>query len=138
MKYWTFLDYVNGRGENVTARWRSELPAKARAKIDARVRYLEAMRFHEPHILKPLSGDCDGLLELRVVFAGVQYRPICFKGPRDREITILIGAIEKGHRLRPPDACQTAKDRARSVSRNRAYLKHYDFDPTSADRRESL
>jgi hypothetical protein len=77
--------------------------------------YLAATQYPEPQYLKALTGDCHGLVELRVVFANVQYRPLAFYGPGEREITFLVGAIEKGRRFDPPNACQTAKQRRQLV-----------------------
>jgi hypothetical protein len=35
----------------------------------------------------------------------MQYRPLGCHGPGDREITLLIGAIERGGRFEPQSAC---------------------------------
>lgn len=58
-----------------------------------------------------LHGECDGLMELRRQSGNVQYRPIGCYGPGQREVTLLVGATERGGRFVPPSACETAQER---------------------------
>jgi hypothetical protein len=96
MDPWTFYDFLDGAGDNLIRAWLDSLPAKASAKIDARLRIMEAMQgVWPPQYVSSLQGWPD-LMELRIVSDGNQYRPIGFYGPSRGEFTIVLGAIEKG------------------------------------------
>ena len=124
-RYWEFFDYVSAGGRNNIREWLDGLPLSVQFDIDARIRFLEVTKeFSRTHV-KPLRGDCKGLMELRVKSNKVQYRPLCFYGPKDRQITILLGAIEKGDRFVPKNACKTALKRKSVVNSDRSrYCKH--------------
>ena len=92
---WTFYDWVGVRGKNEIREWLDGLPVKAAAKIDARIVHMMAVEVWAPQYVSALTGWSE-LVELRVVSAGNQYRPIGFYGPRRKEFTLLLGAIEKG------------------------------------------
>lgn len=93
---WRFLDYINARSENEIRDWLISLPKKAQAKIDRMILVLQAYEGSwPPQYVSALKGY-EGIYELRVVASGVQYRPLGFFGPGDREFTLLIGAVEKG------------------------------------------
>jgi hypothetical protein len=92
---WTFYDFLDGRGVNLIRAWLNSLPDKAAAKIDARIVYMRTVFPWPEQYVSSLTGWPE-IFELRVVSAGPQYRPICFYGPRRREVTIVYGAIEKG------------------------------------------
>ena len=56
VKRWTFLDYVSPSGENLIYTWLNERPKKAKARINTRLLYFEALdRINEPHA-KTLEG----------------------------------------------------------------------------------
>ena len=93
---WTFYDFLDGRFENNEIRqWLDSLPAKAASKIDVRILFMRTVRIWPEQYASALVGWPD-LVELRVVFAGNQYRPIGFYGPQRGEFTLVLGAIEKG------------------------------------------
>lgn len=121
--YWTFRDYVNRRGENEIHSWLDSLPKRAKVRINTTISRLELMEtLGMPHI-KKLTGPCDGLLELRVLCENVQYRPLCAHGPGEREVTLLVGAIEKGGRL-PSSACSTALARKQQLGQKGSTCDH--------------
>jgi hypothetical protein len=65
-KCWTFRDYVAPSGENLIHTWLNERPKKAKARINTRLQYFEALeQLNEPHA-KMLEGECAGLMELRI------------------------------------------------------------------------
>jgi hypothetical protein len=111
---WTFLNFVDGRGQNVIKEWLDDLPPSAKAKINARIRHLSVMDSWPPQWMKKLRGY-EGLFELRVVQSGTQYRPLGCYGPGQKRFTFVLGALEQGDRIRPPDAFTTAVDRCRAV-----------------------
>jgi hypothetical protein len=123
-RYWTFRDFVVPSGENVIRTWLHSLPVAARAKIQARIQYLEVTAALEPQYVKALKGNCAGLIELRIVFKGMQYRPVGCHGPGDREITLLIGAIERGGRFEPHSACSTGLMRKAQIHERGRTCEH--------------
>ena len=124
MKHWIFKDYISERGENVIRRWLDGLPKRARIKIELRLRYLENVQYLnlEPQYVKQLVGY-EGLYEIRVVLDNVQYRPLGCYVPGERgQFALLIGAVEKGGKLEPRDACDTAVERKGTITFNRSRL----------------
>src|SRR5580693_5259172 len=95
METWTFYDFTDGRGVNLIRQWLDSLPPKASAKIDARILYMRAIPVWPEQYVSSLVG-WQYIVELRVVSAGNQYRPLGFYGPGRREFTIVLGATEKG------------------------------------------
>lgn len=92
---WRFCDFLDSRGKNLIRTWLDSLPEKAAAKIDARILYMRTIRIWPEQYVSALRGWPD-LFELRIVSDGSQYRPICFYGPMQGEVTIVHGTIEKG------------------------------------------
>lgn len=115
MQHWTFRDFIDSRGNNVIHIWLGGQPVRARAKINARLLLLAGARFLREPYAKKLSGECEGLIELRIEFRMVQYRPLACYEPRDGDITLLLGAFERNNRLDPPSACATARARMRLI-----------------------
>ena len=74
---WTFYDFLDGRGVNLIRHWLDGLPDKARAKINTRILFMRAMSVWPEQYVSALKGWPD-LVELRVVSAGNQYRPLGF------------------------------------------------------------
>lgn len=115
MSVWIFRDYVNRRGDNEIHAWLHRLPLKVRARINTRIDYLAGVRYFDPRDVKLLHGECEGLLELRIEYGNVEYRPIGCFGPTRGIITLLLGAVERNDRFDPPDACVVAKRRKADV-----------------------
>ncbi len=115
-RHWTFRDYLTADGENPIFVWLSGLPKAAKVKINARIRYFERLEMLERPQVGHLDGQCDGLMELCIYGPDkVQYRPLCCIGPDDRDVTILVGAIEKGSKFVPLSACATAQQRKQEI-----------------------
>ena len=115
MKCWYFRDYIDSAGLNVIEQWLHSLPQSARLEINTRIQYLEVLR----RLVRPdtamLKGECHGLMELRITHNKIRYRPLACYGPGDRQITLLMGAIEKGGRFEPLSACKTALKRKAEI-----------------------
>jgi hypothetical protein len=100
------------------------LSGKGQGRFLARLQMLASLNGDEWHetYYKKLSGECDGLWELRFKADGVQQRPLCFRsGPN--ELTLLFWAQEKNSRFVPRSACAVALRRKSEVlhDRNRAH-----------------
>jgi len=121
MGYWIFKNFLSERGENEIRRWVNTLSKNVRIKIDRRIRYLENVQYfqREPQYVKQMVGY-EGIYEIRIVFAGDQYRPLGCYGPDQGQFTLLIGAVERGNRLEPRDACALAMQRKAIIHNDRS------------------
>jgi hypothetical protein len=59
---------------------------------------------------KKLSGECEGLWEIRFNVDGVQHRPLGYRSG-EYEFTLLLWAQEKNNRFVPLNACEQALHR---------------------------
>lgn len=131
MKLWSFLDFVDDRGENVIQKWLQDLPPsvrkRVRAKMNTYIEHLEVTsRFGMPYV-RDLHGECEGLFEIRFGM-NVQYRPLACYGPDTaKEVTLLMGATEREGRFEPPGACSTALRRKALIFADRRYVCPHDF-----------
>jgi hypothetical protein len=126
MSIWTFSDYVSQRGTNEIHRWLNsrEVPGGAKAKINARIITLQGFPFFPDQYFSAYKG-WDDLYELRVAFAGTQYRPFGFYGPARRQFTLLVGGIEKGSI--PKRLLEVANERRKIVCADPARVTRHDF-----------
>ena len=125
MAVWTFYDFLDVRGVNLIRAWLDALPDKARAKIDTRILFMQAIGIWPEQYVSAIRG-WPGLVELRVVSAGNQYRPLGFYGPQGREFTLVLGAIEKGKL--PKRVLEAASDNRRIVLADRSRICEHEFD----------
>jgi hypothetical protein len=109
MASWRILDYVEPSGRNPVAEWQSGLPRDASAEIDARLLLMEAMPKWPPKWVSNYKGY-DGIMELRIPFNRVQYRPLAMYLP-NHMVVLLSGAIEKGSKIPTSDLDNAAKRR---------------------------
>jgi len=110
----SFRDYVDQGGTNLIRQWLDSLPKKAAAKIDSRILYLRGLPISSWPVQFVSAFGCTDMLELRVVFNGVQYRPLGFSGPGKDAFTLVFGAVERDNSL-PSNACETAQNRRMTV-----------------------
>jgi hypothetical protein len=112
-KLWVFCDFIDAAGENVVHAWLHSraVSVKARMRINRIITHLEAAPSTDwGDYVKTLSGDeYSGLMELRVTVQNVQYRPLMVHGPGRGDVTILLGAIERGGQFEPRTACERAQ-----------------------------
>lgn len=95
MSPWTFYDFLDSRGKNLIRPWLDSIPEKVAAKIDARIIYMRSVQVWPEAFISSLTGY-PKIFELRIVSHGSQYRPLCCYGPNRGDVTILLGAMEKG------------------------------------------
>ena len=125
MSAWTIFDYVEGEVDQIRV-WIDSLPKKAQAKIDMRIGYLQITQTWPPQYMSA-RRDCPGIYELRISCTGVQYRPLGYFGPRQREFTLLMGAIEKGGCLEPRAFCVIATRLREIVNGDRSRIIPHRF-----------
>lgn len=108
-------DYVDSRGVNDIKTWAESLETVQRAKLQAR---LDQLELHGPALYpEMLSGTgTPGISKLRIK-GNVQLRPMLCHGPinHHKEFTLLLGAIEKGSKLKPKNADKIADGRKSEV-----------------------
>jgi hypothetical protein len=126
MSSWAFFDFVTERGENDIHRWLNsrDVTKAAKAKINARILALQGFPVFPEQYISAYSG-WPGLLELRVVSNGVQYRPFGFYGPASGQFSILKGGIEKGHI--PTRLLEVANERRKIVIADPSRVVLHDF-----------
>jgi hypothetical protein len=126
MALWTFYDFRQERGVNTIREWLDKLPRKAAAKINTRLLFMRANPVWPEQYVSSLVGWPD-LVEIRVVHAGVQYRPLGFYGPERREFTIVLGCVEKG--AIPNRDLETADaNRKLVIATGRSRICEHEFD----------
>ena len=109
---WTFFDFTDG-GANPIAEWlgdRREVSIKAKAKIDRILLQLA----ETPLWVRPLASNLDGfdgIVEIRIRYMNIQYRLLGFRGPRERQFTLLFPAVEQGDEFIPRNAPTIAANR---------------------------
>ncbi len=128
MAAWTFLDYVDGE-DNPIASWladRREVSIKAKAKIDRILLQLA----DTPFWVRPLASNLDdyaGIVEIRIRYMNILYRLLGFRGPRDREFTLLFPAREQGDEFIPRNAPLIAENRMKIVTNNPGRIREHRF-----------
>jgi hypothetical protein len=125
MAAWTFYDFLDARGTNLIRAWLDSLPAKARAKINARILVMRAMPVWPEQWVSALKGWPE-LLELRIVCDGNQYRPLGFYLPKRPEFAFVLGAIEKGKL--PSRTLEAADEHRRIILADARRIREHEFD----------
>lgn len=122
MNEWLFLDYIDERGTNPIQTWlddRRAVPPKARAKIQRILLQLAGT----PLWTRPLASNLDGyagIVEIRILWMNTQYRLLGYRGPGERQFTLLFPAVEKGDQFDPPSAPSIAQTRMEVVNAKRS------------------
>ena len=95
------MDHVEASGRNHFADWMDgEIPPAAKVAINARFTQMIPMPRWPEKWVSTYQGY-PGLLEARILFNGVQYRPLfTYRSSVARQIVLLRGAIEKGGKIR--------------------------------------
>lgn len=127
MRYWTFRDYISQQGRNVIREWIDQQPIGAQTDIDSLIRHLEVQRRLGGAQMKKLTGE-KGIFELRLRSNRIQYRPLVCYGPGRREVTVLIGAIEKGGQFEPRDAQRIARTRKAIIERDSTRTREHELN----------
>ena len=113
-----FCDFVED-GQNVMKAWIASLPGSeqksAKAKFNKMILAQQQIEtLTRQSSIGRLTGECDGFYEL-IFYAGpngIPYRPIFCKGPRDGQLTFLVGARKNQDKVFiPRNACAIAQRR---------------------------
>jgi hypothetical protein len=116
-----FYDYVDVDGNNIIKAWLDVQPKKVKAKITDRLTQLEQIDridWHHTLYTETLKGDKDGLVSVKALFRGVQYRLLGYDGPNRGEFTLLAPCKERNDRYEPLNVGQIAFKRRDDVQTN--------------------
>jgi len=108
------MDYLEPSGRNPMAEWQAGLLPDASAAIDARLLQMEGM-LKWPEKWVSSYETYEGIIEFRIPFNRVQYRPLAMYSP-GRTVILLSGAIEKGGKI-PTRDLENAATRRKTVLR---------------------
>jgi hypothetical protein len=117
---WRFLDFKTD-SQNEIRKWAIEEGPALRARLNALIRHLETLdrnlvrADNVGQLRKPGPCHGHGFIELIITIGRNQYRPIGWYGPNTGDITLLVGAKEKGHDFEPRNACVQAVNRKNLV-----------------------
>jgi len=124
----TFFDFVSARGENVIEAWLATIPWQARDEINVQLLLLRNVQnLNRPAVGHLQGPECRGLIEIRVTSKRQRYRPLAYVEPEANQVTLLVGAKEKGGKLEPKDACATAWRRIDDINSGRGTIREHKF-----------
>jgi len=79
---------------------------------------------------RPLASNLDGypeIVEVRIRWMNTQYRLLGYRGPGEREFTLLFPALEKGDQFVPLNAPEIATNRMSIVKVDRSRIREHSF-----------
>jgi hypothetical protein len=119
---WNFDDFQDSSGESVIEEWFAEIGIEAEAFIERRLKDMMPMtRWPEKWASKYKNTQ---LVELRISFKRVQYRPLGCYAPNSH-FWLLAGAIEKGKI--PASDIEKAQRRRQLVLEGKATVREHEF-----------
>jgi len=119
---WTFDDFIDSSGQSVIEQWFARIGAEAEAFIERRLRDMRPMREWPEKWASKYKGT--DLIELRITFKKVQYRPLGCYAPQFH-FWLLAGAIEKGKI--PKSEIETASQRRKMVKNGTGRIREHEF-----------
>ncbi len=97
MSVWRFVDFLSAQGRNPFYDWLSALPKDAQAAIDQRIATMASMARWPEKWVSDYTG-ADGLIEFRISWNRVQYRPLGTYA-KGHTFVLLCGAIEQNWKI---------------------------------------
>jgi hypothetical protein len=125
MSRWVFYDYVETSGRVPFHEWLSSLSSEAQAFIDARILQMRGLNRWPEKWVSKYRGTAK-LLELRIPYNKVQYRPLGIYAP-NWSFIFLAGAIEKNGKI-PADVIAAALRRQADVEVNPSHVRRHQFN----------
>jgi phage-related protein len=123
------MDILRVRGTSGRApftEWMKALPEQAQARIDTRLLEMEGMNSWPEKWVSSYKGY-ESLIELRILFNKVQYRPLgMYSKTARRTFVLLCGAIEKGNKIAKADL-KTADRRRRELLKEPSRVRIYTY-----------
>lgn len=126
MGLWTFSEYKEESGRAPFSEWVGSLEPGAKAFVDDRLLVMTGMSRWPPKWASSYRGT-NKIIELRITFNKVQYRPLGIYSPWRRfDFVLLGGAVEKGKIRR--EIIKTVIQRQYRVEENQTYVRKYKFN----------
>ena len=123
MSSWTFDEYIERSGDAPFSDWLESLDPNAQAFVDNRLLIMTGLARWPEKWASSYRG-AKGLVELRITFNKVQYRPLGIYSPWRRLCFVLLGgATEKGKIRR--GVIRTMIDRQTKVEEDSTYVRRY-------------
>jgi len=123
---WTLWEFEQPSGRRPFSEWLAGIPEAAQAFVLNRLLKMEGVTRWPEKWASDYKGY-DGIVELRVTFNKVQYRPLGMYGKHERRSFVLLaGAIEKNRKL-PKSALKAAADRRDQLLEEPDRAKRYEF-----------
>ncbi len=119
---WTFDDFLHASGESVIEQWFVQIGDEPEAFIERRLRDMRPLRTWPEKWASKYKGI--DLIELRITFKKVQYRPLGCYAP-EFHFWLLAGAIEKGKI--PKSDIETATARKKMVEGGLGRIREHEF-----------
>lgn len=130
MNEWLFFDYIDERGTNPIGSWLMDkrvVSVKARAKIQRILLQLAGTALWT----RPLASNLDGyagIIEIRICWMNTEYRLLGFRGPDERQFSLLVPALEKDGEFVPLNAPGVAITRMKIVTRDRRRIIEHRYN----------
>jgi len=119
---WTFDDFIDASGESVIEQWFVQIGEEAEAFIERRLKDMRPLRTWPEKWASKYKGT--DLIELRITFRKVQYRPLGCYAP-EFHFWLLAGTVEKGKILKSDIG--TATTRKKMVERGISRIREHEF-----------
>lgn len=130
MNEWLFFDYIDERGTNPIEAWlmdKRAVPVKARAKIQRILLQLAGTALWTRPLASNLD-DYEGIVEIRIRWMNTQYRLLGYRGPDQRQFSLLVPAVEQDDAFVPPTAPSVARTRMLIVNADRRRISEHRFN----------
>jgi hypothetical protein len=130
MNKWLFFDYIDERGTNPIEAWlmdKRAVPVKARARIQRILLQLAGTALWT----RPLASNLDGyvgIVEIRIRWMNTQYRLLGFRGPDERQFSLLVPALEKDNEFVPVNAPGVASTRMKIIKADRRRIIEHRYN----------
>ena len=123
------MDYVEASGRNPFAEWLAQrVPPDAKTAINNRLLQMAGSRSWPGKWVSGYEGYT-GIFEARIPWNRVQYRPLFMYSITVRwQIILLKGATEKGGRLIPRSAMDTASNHRQVILLEPTRVERHRFD----------
>src|SRR5258708_36633319 len=106
---------------------RRAVPVKARAKIQRILLQLAGTALWTRPLASNLD-DYEGIVEIRIRWMNTQYRLLGFRGPDERQFSLLVPAIEQNDRFAPPTAPGVARTRMTVIIPDRSRIIEHRYN----------
>jgi hypothetical protein len=130
MNEWSFFDYIDERGTNPIEAWLMDkrvVSVKARAKIQRILLQLAGTALWTRPLASNLD-DYEGIVEIRVRWMNIQYRLLGFRGPVERQFSLLVPAVEQDDEFVPLNAPGVARTRMTIVNADRRRIIEHRYN----------